>query len=253
MTVIQDTGGGAALADQVRAGSVRALSRLITLVECHHPEGLDGLRRLSADLRRPTVIGVTGYPGAGKSTLINALAKAYRRQGMTVAVLAVDVSSARTGGALLGDRIRMHEHALDPGVYIRSMATRGHHGGLARTTEEASRVLAAAGFDVILIETVGVGQNEAEIVHIAPTVIAVVAPGLGDEVQAMKAGLLELAGIIVVNKADASGADMTLRDLREWCPVVIATVATTGQGISELVASITAREQTHAWANHRTS
>jgi len=153
---------------------------------------------------------------------------------------------------LLGDRIRMHEHALDPGVYIRSMATRGHLGGLAQTTEEASRVLAGAGYDVVLIETVGVGQNEAEIVHVALIVIAVVAPGLGDEVQAMKAGLLELADIIVVNKADSPGGDRTLRDLREWCPVVIGTIAATGEGISDLVAEIAAREEKHGCAKDRT-
>jgi LAO/AO transport system kinase len=227
--------------EQLRSGNIRALSRLITLIECQQPEGEEGLRLLSSDVRSSLVLGITGYPGAGKSTLINALVKTYRRVGMTVAVLAVDVSSARTGGALLGDRIRMHEHALDPGVYIRSMATRGHQGGLARTTAEAGRVLAAAGYGVVLIETVGVGQNETEIMHIAPTVVAVVAPGLGDEVQAMKAGLLEVADIVVLNKADAPGAEQSLRDLREWCPLVIGTVATTGEGLPELLAAIEAR------------
>jgi LAO/AO transport system kinase len=164
-------------------------------------------------------------------------------------VLAVDVSSAMTGGALLGDRIRMQEHVLDSGVYIRSMATRGHPGGLARTTDAARLVLEAAGYDVVLIETVGVGQNEADIMKSAPTVIAVVAPGLGDEVQAMKAGLLELAHIIVVNKGDHPGADKTVRDLREWCPTVIATVATTGEGLSELLAAIAAHQRMRSMAD----
>jgi LAO/AO transport system kinase len=162
----------------------------------------------------------------------------YRRQGLKVGVLAIDISSPVTGGALLGDRIRMQEHALDHGVYIRSMATRGHHGGLAQSTGDATLVLETAGYEVILIETIGVGQNEIDIVDLALVVVAVVAPGLGDEVQAMKAGLLEVAHIVVVNKGDLSGADNTLRDLREWCPNVVRTVATTGEGISELAAAI---------------
>lgn len=237
-----DAARAVTLAEQVRAGNVRALSRLLTLLESRHPDGTEGLRLLNRDLRKRNVIGITGYPGAGKSTLISALVSAYRRQGMRVAVVAVDVSSAITGGALLGDRIRMREHALDPGVFIRSMATRGHHGGLARTTDAVGSVLKAAGFDVVLIETVGVGQNEADIVNIAPTVVAVVAPGLGDEIQAMKAGLLEVAHIIVVNKADHPGADVTIRNLREWRPTVIGTVATTGEGLSELLAAISAHQ-----------
>lgn len=242
LTMPDATEDAVALARQVRAGNVRAVSRLITLLERRHPDGIEALGLVNLDRRR-NVIGVTGYPGAGKSTLISGLVTAYRRLGMKVAVLAVDVSSAVTGGALLGDRIRMGQHALDPDVYIRSMATRGHHGGLARTTNEARIVLEAAGYDVVLIETVGVGQNEADVVNIAPTVVAVVAPGLGDEVQAMKAGLLEQAHMIVVNKADHPGADSTVRDLREWFTTVIGTVATTGQGLSELLAAIAAHRQ----------
>jgi LAO/AO transport system kinase len=241
-TLRNDCGEAARLVGQLRSGNVRALSRMITLIESQDPDGDKGFRLLSQDAGPSLLVGITGYPGAGKSTLINALVKAYRQQGKRVAVLAIDVSSARTGGALLGDRIRMHEHALDSGVYIRSMATRGHQGGLARTTAEVGRVVAAAGYNVVLIETVGVGQNETDIVHIAPIVVAVVAPGLGDEVQAMKAGLLEVANIIVVNKADSAGADQTLRDLQEWCPVVIGTVATSGKGLPELLAAIRAQK-----------
>ena len=231
------------LAGHVRSGDVRAVSRLITLLENGHSAGAAGLRLLSSDGRRNTIIGITGYPGAGKSTLIDALITAYRARGMKVAVLAVDVSSAVTGGAILGDRIRMQKHALDPCVYIRSMATRGHQGGLARTTQDAARVMQAAGYDVVLIETVGVGQNEADVLNIAPTVVAVVAPGLGDEVQALKAGLLEVAHIVVVNKGDHSDAESTVRDLREWCSVVVSTVATTGKGLPELLGAITAHQQ----------
>jgi LAO/AO transport system kinase len=227
-----------ALADRVKAGEVRALSRVITLLESQSPECTAILRLLASDSRRAAVIGITGYPGAGKSTVGAQLVAAYRSLGMKVGVLAVDISSPVTGGALLGDRIRMQEHTLDHGVYIRSMATRGHHGGLAQATSDATLVLEAAGYEVILIETIGVGQNEVDVVDVAHTVVAVVAPGLGDEVQAMKAGLLEVAPIVVVNKGDLAGADSTLRDLRDWCPTVLRTVATTGEGIPELVAAI---------------
>ena len=232
------------LAERVRTGNIRAVSRLISLVESH-PGGREALRLLNNTSRGTRVIGVTGYPGAGKSTVVNRVVSCYRRQGLKVGVLAVDISSSVTGGALLGDRIRMQEHALDHGVYNRSMATRGHHGGLAQATGDAVLVLEAAGFDVILIETIGVGQNEVDIADLAHIVVAVVAPGLGDEVQAMKAGLLEVAHIVVVNKGDLPDADHTLRDLREWCPNVLRTVATTGEGIPELAAAMTAYRQPH--------
>lgn len=234
----REAGDALALADLVKAGEVRAVSRVITLLESQSPAGIAILRLLASDSHRAVVIGITGYPGAGKSTVVAQLVAAYRGLGMKVGVLAVDISSPVTGGALLGDRIRMQEHTLDHGVYIRSMATRGHHGGLARATSDAVLVLEAAGYEVILIETVGVGQNEVDVVDVAHTVVAVVAPGLGDEVQAMKAGLLEVAPIVVVNKGDLAGADSTLRDLRDWYPTVLRTVATTGEGIPDLVAAI---------------
>jgi GTPase len=234
----REIGDSLALANRVKAGDVRAVARLITLLESQNPDGIAILRPFVSDSHRAAVIGITGYPGAGKSTVVAQLVAAYRRLDMKVGVLAIDISSPVTGGALLGDRIRMQEHTLDHGVYIRSMATRGHHGGLAQATSDATFVLEAAGYEIILIETIGVGQNEVEVVDIARTVVAVVAPGLGDEVQAMKAGLLEMAHIVVVNKGDLMGADSTLRDLRDWCPTVLRTIATTGEGIPELVAAI---------------
>ena len=239
-----DIHGLVILAEQVRAGNIRVVSRLITSLE-NYPEDRVALRLLLSSSEKAMVIGVTGYPGAGKSTVVDCLVSLYRRSSLKVGVLAVDISSPVTGGALLGDRIRMQEHVLDHGVYIRSMATRGHHGGLAQATGDAALVLEAAGYEVILIETIGVGQNEVDILNLAHTVVAVVAPGLGDEVQAMKAGLLEIAHIVVVNKGDLPGADNTLRDLREWCPNVLRTVATTGEGIPELAGAITEHQQSH--------
>lgn len=231
------------LAQRVREGQVRAVARLITLLERRDREGHEAFRLLDAEGRRAMVVGVTGYPGAGKSTVIGQLVAAYRRLGHRVGVLAVDMSSPRTGGALLGDRIRMQRQAMDPHVYIRSLATRGHQGGLAAVTGEAVRVLEASGYDVILIETVGVGQGEVEIANVAPTVVAVVAPGLGDEVQAMKAGLLEVAHIIVVNKGDHPDADRTVRELRDWHRTVLRATATTGEGIPELIAAIAEQQR----------
>lgn len=240
---IRDTTDGVTLAEQVKAGDLRAIARAITLLENRDQHGSAVLQALDSVPRRSVVIGITGYPGAGKSTLIDQLIKAYRQMGKKVGVLAVDVSSPVTGGALLGDRIRMQAHTLDREVYVRSMATRGHHGGLAHATRDAVSVLEAAGYEVILIETIGVGQDEVDIVDAAHTVVAVVAPGLGDEVQAMKAGVLEVAHIVVVNKGDHPGADAALRDLRHWCPAVLRTVATTGDGVPELVAAIAERRR----------
>lgn len=226
------------LATQVTQGAVRAIARVISFLENRDPIGTAILAQLHPTPCQRAIIGITGYPGTGKSTLIDQLISVYRRLGQKVAVLAVDISSPRTGGAVLGDRIRMQQHAGDSMVFIRSMATRGHQGGLARAVGDALLVLQAAAYDVLLIETVGVGQNELEIVQVAPIVVAVVVPGLGDEIQAMKAGLLEVADIVVMNKADHDGADRTMQDLREQCRTVISTVAHRGEGLSELIAAI---------------
>ena len=231
------------MAEQVMAGEVLAVARVITRLEQQDPIGTAVLNHLRAPVTRAMVIGITGYPGTGKSTLLDQLITAYRRLGKKVGVLAVDISSPITGGAVLGDRIRMQHHADDPGVYIRSMGTRGHQGGLARATRDALQVLESAVYDVILIETVGVGQNEIDIVSVAHTVVALVAPGLGDDIQAMKAGLLEVADIVVVNKGDREGADAAIRDLREWYSPVIRTVAVTGDGIPDLIAAIAEQQR----------
>jgi LAO/AO transport system kinase len=231
-------------------GNVRAVSRLLSLVENHDAEATAALGSLNGSGRTALVIGVTGYPGAGKSTLVNQLVRMYRKQGKTVGVIAIDPSSPRTGGALLGDRIRMQNHAEDPGVFIRSMATRGHAGGIASTTGEAVTVLRTAGYDVIVIETVGVGQGEVEVGTLADVVVAVVAPGSGDDVQALKAGLLEVADLVVVNKNDREGADLTLKYLKEWVPCVLSTNAVTGEGVDRVAAFIaeTARKKNSKFA-----
>jgi len=204
----------ATLAADLLNGSRRALARALTVVENERPDAQALLTALYPHTGRAWVIGVTGAPGTGKSSLVSAMAAAYRKQGKTVAIVAVDPTSPFTGGAILGDRIRMRDLSGDAGVFIRSMATRGSLGGLARTTRDAVRVLDAAGFDIILMETVGAGQSEVDIARAAQTTLVVEAPGLGDDVQAIKAGILEIADVLVVNKSDRPGADNTVRALR---------------------------------------
>ena len=239
-----------ALVESARAGAPRAVARLISLVEDAHPALREVMAALAPHTGHAHIIGITGSPGVGKSTTTNALVTAYRRQGKRVGILAVDPSSPFSGGALLGDRVRMQDHALDPEVYIRSMASRGHLGGLSWTTPQALRVLDAAGCDVILVETVGVGQSEVEIAGLADTTVVLLAPGMGDGIQAAKAGILEIGDVFVVNKADREGADATVRDIRHmislgdrtepglWRPPVLKTVAAAGDGIDEVVEAI---------------
>lgn len=224
-----------------RGGSVRAAGRLLSLVE---GERRDEVLAALGPAPTPRVLGITGPPGAGKSTTVAALVGAYRERGERVAVLAVDPSSPYSGGALLGDRIRMGEHVADPGVLIRSVATRGHLGGLAEAVPAAVRLLAALGFGRIVLETVGVGQSEIEIAAVADPTVVILNPGAGDAVQAAKAGLLEVADLVVVNKADREGAEQTVRDLRiETALPVLKLVAVQGEGVPELVSAIEAHHR----------
>ena len=239
----KDLNKNVSLWNQVKSGNLRAVSRLISLAESNLPQTIELINQHESSTGRTSVIGITGYPGAGKSTLINRLVAAYRTEGKKVGILAVDTSSPFSGGAILGDRIRMHDHSLDEHVYIRSMATRGNRGGLAQATGYALKVLEAAGFDVVLIETVGMGQEEGEIARLVQTVVVVVAPGLGDEIQAMKAGLLEIAHLVVVNKADRDGAGATIHDLKDWVPQVVMTVALKGEGIGSVMEAIATHQQ----------
>ncbi|UGT68181.1 methylmalonyl Co-A mutase-associated GTPase MeaB [Nocardia gipuzkoensis] len=240
MGVTLERASVAELLAQARAGSARATGRLLSLIE--------GTRRdevqAALDPGSVRVIGVTGPPGAGKSTTIAALVGVYRARGLRVAVLAVDPSSPYSGGALLGDRIRMAQHIDDPGVLIRSVATRGHLGGLAAAVPAAIGLLAALGYDVVLLETVGVGQSEIEIAAVADSTLVILNPGAGDAVQAAKAGLLEVADLLVVNKADREGAEQTVRDLRAESPVPILTlVAARGERVAELAEAIEAHHR----------
>src|SRR6202158_4969687 len=231
-------------ADQIRAGDVRAMARAITAIEDHDPHAEELLKQIFPSTGRAHVIGVTGAPGTGKSTLVDRLAAHYRSRGDQVGIIAVDPTSPYTGGAILGDRIRMQGHASDAGIFIRSMATRGFLGGLARSTAEVALLLDAAGKRQVLIETVGVGQDEIDIVRLADCTLVLLVPGMGDDVQNMKAGLMEIADIFVLNKADREGADRLEQQLLAmlslvmprdgWHPPVVRTVASENKGIEEL-------------------
>jgi LAO/AO transport system kinase len=234
-----------ALAERLLAADPRALARAISLVEEARPAAVELLQAVWSRTGRATVVGVTGAPGSGKSSLVDRLIAHYRTAGRRVGVVAVDPSSAFSGGAILGDRVRMQEHAGDPGVFIRSMATRGHLGGLARATNDGIDLLDAAGYDPILVETVGVGQDEIEVVRTADVVAVVLVPGMGDDIQAIKAGILEIADVFVLNKADREGADRLEADLvaalalapaseRAPRPPIFRTVAVRGEGVPEL-------------------
>lgn len=244
------------LVERARRGEPRAVARLVSLVEDASPRLREVMAALVPHTGNAYVVGLTGAPGVGKSTSTSALVTAFRRQDLRVGVLAVDPSSPFSGGALLGDRVRMQEHATDPDVYIRSMASRGHLGGLAWATPQALRVLDAAGCDVVLVETVGVGQSEVEVAGLADTTVVLLAPGMGDGIQAAKAGILEVGDVYVVNKADRDGADATARELRhalglgaergpeDWRPRIVKTVAARGEGVDEVVEAL---EQHRAW------
>jgi LAO/AO transport system kinase len=253
---VADSGLGSEV-DRARAGDIRALARLLSLVEGSSARVRSVIKELLPHAGGARIIGLTGPPGVGKSTVTGALVSAFRAADARIAVLAIDPTSSFTGGALLGDRVRMPQHATDEAVFIRSMASRGHLGGLAAATPQAIRVLDAVGFDVIIIETVGVGQAEVAIASLADSVVVLLAPGMGDAVQAAKAGILEVADLFVVNKADQPDAQQAVRDLRhmialadrgpaDWKPPIVTTIATRGEGIEELVTRLEAH---WSWLN----
>jgi LAO/AO transport system kinase len=234
--------------EQLRSGDIRALSRAISTVENRAPGWSELLKTLFPYSGKARVLGLTGPPGAGKSTLVDQLARFYRKNNRTVGIIAVDPTSPYTGGAILGDRIRMQEHFSDPGIYIRSMATRGSLGGLARTTADVATVLDAARRDLIMVETVGVGQDEVDIVRLADVTVVILVPGMGDDVQTIKAGIMEIADIFVINKSDRDGAENVEREIRSlqslamrsdgWTPPIVKTVASEGVGVQELAEAI---------------
>jgi len=236
------------LVEHLRSGDSRALARAISTVENRAPGWTELLKALFPHSGKARILGLTGPPGAGKSTLVDHLARYYRKQNRTVGIIAVDPTSPYTGGAILGDRIRMQEHFSDPGIYIRSMATRGSLGGLARTTADVATVLDASGRDLVMIETVGVGQDEVDIVRLADITIVILVPGMGDDVQSIKAGIMEIADIFVINKSDREGAERVEREIRalqslairsdHWTPPIVKTIASEGKGIEELAAAI---------------
>jgi LAO/AO transport system kinase len=239
--------------DRIRAGDIRAVARAISSIEDSTTESQELLKALFPYSGRAHVIGITGSPGAGKSTLVDQLAREYRNQQKTIGIVAVDPTSPYTGGAILGDRIRMQAHHADNGIYIRSMATRGFLGGLARTTADVTTALDASGKDIVIVETVGVGQDEIDIVRLADVTIVILVPGMGDDVQSIKAGIMEIADIFVINKSDREGADRVEKEIRamqslamrsdNWTPSIVRTVASEGKGITELASAIAQYEQ----------
>jgi LAO/AO transport system kinase len=234
--------------ERLRSGDARSLARAISAVENRTAESSSLLKALFPHSGRARILGLTGPPGAGKSTLVDQLARLYRRSGKTLGIVAVDPTSPYTGGAILGDRIRMQEHYADPGIYIRSMATRGSLGGLARTTADVATVLDASGRDLIMVETVGVGQDEVDIVRLADVTVVILVPGMGDDVQTIKAGIMEIADIFVINKSDRDGVERVEREILSlqslatrsdrWVPPIVRTVASAGKGVEDLANAI---------------